>query len=129
MENLKRIRYSKRVSGKNYKHNKCIMKTITKETFINKMSEIVWQLIPITFNLQKYEVEEVSDDLIETFLEGDFEIKEVSLNELTGELTRLISAYVYNSSNWVKVDTFRAMVSENARIYRHGEMFLLWFKN
>ena len=128
MENLKRIRYSKRVSGKNYKHNKCIMKTITKKTFINKMNEIVGQLIPITFNFPKYEVEEVSEDLINTFLEGDFDIKEVALNELTGELTRLISAYVYNSSNWVKVEIFRAMVSENARIYKNGNMYLLWFK-
>ena len=92
------------------------------------MNEIVGQLIPITFNLQKYEVEEVSDDLIETFLEGDFEIKEIGLNELTGELTRLISAYVYNSTDFVKVDTFRAMVSENSRIYKNGNKYLLWFK-
>ena len=84
--------------------------------------------IPISFGTPQYEVEEVSDDLIDTFLEGDFEIKEIALNELTGELTKLISAYVYNSVNWVKVEVFRAMVSENARIYRHGEIFLLWFK-
>ena len=103
------------------------MKTITKKEFINKMNEIMGDTIPIYFGT-KYEVEEVSDDLIDTFLEGDFEIKEIALNELTGELTRLISAYVYNSSKWVKVDIFRAMVSENARIYRHGEIFLLWFK-
>ena len=104
------------------------MITITKETFISKMNEIAGQKIPVTFNLQKHEVEEVSEDLIDTFLEGDFEIKEVELNELTGELTRLISAYVYNSTDWVKVDTFRAMVSENARIYKNGNMYLLWFK-
>lgn len=103
------------------------MKTITKKAFINKMNEIMGDTIPIYFGT-KYEVEEVSDDLINTFLEGDFEIKEIALNELTGELTRLISAYVYNSYEWVKVDIFRAMVAENARIYRHGEMYLLWFK-
>ena len=104
------------------------MKTITKESFINKMNEIAGQIIPVIFNFQKYEVEEVSDDLIDTFLEGDLKIKEIGLSELTGELTRLINAYVSNSSNWVKVEVFRAMVSENARIYRHGEIFLLWFK-
>ena len=103
------------------------MKTITKQAFINKMNEIMGQNIPIYFGT-KYEVEEISDDLIDTFLEGDFKIKEIGLNELTGELTKLISAYVYNSVNWVKVEVFRAMVSENARIYRHGEIFLLWFK-
>ena len=104
------------------------MKTITKQAFVNKMNEISGQLIPVIFNFQGHEVEEVSEDLIDTFLEGDFKIKEIELNELTGELTRLINAYVSNSSNWVKVETFRAMVAENARIYRHGEMFLLWFK-
>jgi len=104
------------------------MKTITKQAFINKMNEIAGEKVPVTFNFPRYEVEEVSEDLINTFLEGDYDIKEVSLNELTGELTRLISAYVYNSVNWVKVEVFRAMVSENARIYRHGEIFLLWFK-
>jgi hypothetical protein len=104
------------------------MKTITKETFINKMNEIAGQKIPVTFDFPKYEVEEVSDDLIDTFLEGDFDIKEIGLNELTGELTRLINAYVSNSSNWVKVETFRAMVSRDARIYRTGFNFLLWFK-
>ena len=104
------------------------MKTITKKEFINKMNEIMGDTIPISFGTQKYEVEEISDDLIDTFLEGDFDIKEIALNELTGELTKLISAYVYNSVNWVKVEVFRAMVSENARIYRHGEIFLLWFK-
>lgn len=103
------------------------MKTITKQAFINKMNEIMGDTIPIYFGT-KYEVEEISDDLIDTFLEGDFDIKEIGLNELTGELTKLISAYVYNSVNWVKVEVFRAMVSENARIYRHGEFFLLWFK-
>ena len=103
------------------------MKTITKKEFINKMNEIMGQNIPIYFGT-KYEVEEISDDLIDTFLEGNFKIKEIGLNELTGELTKLISAYVYNSVNWVKVEVFRAMVSENARIYRHGEIFLLWFK-
>lgn len=104
------------------------MKTITKEAFINKMNEIAGQKVPVIFNFQRHEVEEVSEDLIDTFLEGDFEIKEIALNELTRELTTLISAYVYNSSKWVKVDIFRAMVAENARIYRHGEMYLLWFK-
>ena len=104
------------------------MKTITKESFINKMNEIIGNTIPISFCPPKYEVEEVSDDLIDTFLEGDFDIKEIALNELTGELTKLISAYVYNSVNWVKVEVFRAMVSENARIYKNGNMYLLWFK-
>lgn len=104
------------------------MVTITKEAFRNKMNEIAGQLIPVTFNFPRYEVEEVSEDLINTFLEGDYDIKEVSLNELTGELTRLISAYVYISTDWVKVDTFRAMVSENARIYKNGNKYLLWFK-
>ena len=104
------------------------MKTITKQAFINKMNEIAGQIIPVIFNFQKYEVEEVSEDLIDTFLEGDFEIKEIGLSELTGELTRLISAYVYNSVNWVKVEVFRAMVSENARIYKNGNKYLLWFK-
>ena len=104
------------------------MKTITKKAFVDKMNEIAGQLIPVIFNFQGHEVEEVSEDLINTFLEGDFEIKEIALNELTRELTTLISAYVYNSSEWVEVETFRAMVAENARIYRHGEMFLLWFK-
>ena len=103
------------------------MKTITKQAFINKMNEIMGQNIPIYFGT-KYEVEEVSDDLINTFLEGDFKIKEIELNELTGELTRLINAYVSNSSNFVNVDTFRAMVSRDARIYRTGFNFLLWFK-
>ena len=103
------------------------MKTITKKEFINKMNEIMGDTIPIYFGT-KYEVEEVSDDLIDTFLEGDFDIKEIELNELTGELTRLINAYVSNSSNWVKVETFRAMVSRDARIYRTGFNFLLWFK-
>ena len=103
------------------------MKTITKKEFINKMNEIMGDTIPIYFGT-KYEVEEISDDLIDTFLEGDFDIKEIELSELTGELTRLINAYVSNSNCWVKADTFRAMVAENARIYRHGEMFLLWFK-
>ena len=104
------------------------MKTITKQAFINKMNEIAGQIIPVIFNFQKYEVEEVSEDLIDTFLEGDFDIKEIGLNELTGELTRLINAYVSNSSNFVKVETFRAMVSRDARIYRTGFNFLLWFK-
>ena len=104
------------------------MKTITKESFINKMNEIAGQIIPVIFNFQKYEVEEVSEDLIDTFLEGDFEIKEIALNELTRELTTLISAYVYNSSEWVEVETFRAMVSRDARIYCTGFNFLLWFK-
>ena len=104
------------------------MKTITKESFINKMNEIAGQIIPVIFNFQKYEVEEVSEDLIDTFLEGDFDIKEIELNELTGELTRLINAYVSKSSNWVKVETFRAMVSQDARIYKNGNMYLLWFK-
>ena len=104
------------------------MKSITKESFMNKMNEIAGQNIPVIFNFQGHEVEEVSEDLIDTFLEGDFEIKEIALNELTRELTTLISAYVYNSAEWVEVETFRAMVSENARIYRHGEMVLLWFK-
>ena len=104
------------------------MKTITKKAFINKMNEIMGDTIPISFGTPQYEVEEVSDDLIDTFLEGDFDVKEIELNELTGELTRLISAYVYNSSKWVKVDIFRAMVSENARIYKNGNKYLLWFK-
>ena len=104
------------------------MKTITKQAFINKMNDIAGQIIPVIFNFQKHEVEEVSEDLINTFLEGDFEIKEIALNELTRELTTLISAYVYNSSEWVKVETFRAMVSENARIYKNGNKYLLWFK-
>ena len=104
------------------------MKTITKEEFINKMNEIMGQNIPISFGTTKYEVEEVSDDLIDTFLEGDFDIKEIELNELTGELTRLINAYVSKSSNWVKVETFRAMVARDARIYKNGNMYLLWFK-
>ena len=103
------------------------MKTITKKEFINKMNEIMGDTIPIYFGT-KYEVEEISDDLIDTFLEGDFDIKEIELNELTGELTRLINAYVSNSSNFVNVDTFRAMVSRDARIYRTGFNFLLWFK-
>ena len=103
------------------------MKTITKQAFINKMNEIMGDTIPIYFGT-KYEVEEISDDLIDTFLEGDFDIKEIELNELTGELTRLINAYVSNSSNWVKVETFRAMVSRDARIYCTGFNFLLWFK-
>ena len=104
------------------------MKTITKESFINKMNEIMGQKIPISFSTPKYEVEEVSDDLINTFLEGDFDIKEIELNELTGELTRLINAYVSNSNCWVNADTFRAMVSRDARIYCTGFNFLLWFK-
>lgn len=104
------------------------MKTITKKEFINKMNEIIGDTIPISFDLRKHEVEEVSDDLIDTFLEGDFKIKEIGLNELTGELTKLISAYVYNSVNWVKVEVFRAMVSRDARIYKNGNMYLLWFK-
>ena len=104
------------------------MKTITKESFINKMNEIIGNTIPISFCPPKYEVEEVSDDLIDTFLEGDFDIKEIELNELTGELNRLINAYVSNSSNFVNVDTFRAMVSRDARIYCTGFNFLLWFK-
>ena len=104
------------------------MKTITKKEFINKMNEIIGDTIPISFDLRKHEVEEVSDDLIDTFLDGDFEIKEIELNELTGELTRLINAYVSNSSNFVKVETFRAMVSRDARIYKNGNMYLLWFK-
>ena len=103
------------------------MKTITKQAFINKMNEIAGDTIPIYFGT-KYEVEEISDDLIDTFLEGDFKIKEIGLSELTGELTRLINAYVSNSSNWVSVDTFRAMVSRDARIYCTGFNFLLWFK-
>ena len=103
------------------------MKTITKQAFINKMNEIMGDTIPIYFGT-KYEVEEVSDDLIDTFLEGDFDIKEIELSELTGELNRLIIAYVSNSSNFVNVDTFRAMVSRDARIYRTGFNFLLWFK-
>ena len=103
------------------------MKTITKESFINKMNEIMGDTIPIYFGT-KYEVEEVSDDLIDTFFEGDFDIKEIELKELTGELTRLINAYVSKSSNWVKVETFRAMVARDARIYRTGFNFLLWFK-
>ena len=92
------------------------------------MNEIIGDTIPISFDLRKHEVEEVSDDLIDTFLEGDFDIKEIELNELTGELNRLIIAYVSNSSNFVNVDTFRAMVSRDARIYRTGFNFLLWFK-
>ena len=104
------------------------MKTITKESFINKMNEIIGNTIPISFCPPKYEVEEVSDDLIDTFLEGDFDIKEIELNELTGELNRLINAYVSNSSSFVKVETFRAMVSRGARIYKNGNMYLLWFK-
>ena len=104
------------------------MKTITKQAFINKMNEIIGDTIPISFDLRKHEVEEVSDDLIDTFLEGDLKIKEIGLNELTGELTKLISAYVYNSVNWVKVEVFRAMVSRDARIYKNGNMYLLWFK-
>lgn len=104
------------------------MKTITKETFINKMNEIAGQKIPVTFDFQKHEVEEVSEDLINTFLEDYFEIKEVALNELAGELTRLINAYIHDSTEWVKVETFRAMVSENARIYKNGNKYLLWFK-
>ena len=104
------------------------MKTITKQAFVDKMNEIAGQKIPVIFNFKKQEVEEVSEDLIDTFLEGDFEIKEIALNEFPGELTMLISAYVYNSAEWVKVETFRAMVSENARVYRHGEMVMLWFK-
>lgn len=104
------------------------MKTITKESFINKMNEIIGNTIPISFGTPKYEVEEVSDDLIETFLDGYFDIKEIELSELTSELTRLINAYVSNSSNWVKADTFRAMVSRDARIYCTGFNFLLWFK-
>ena len=103
------------------------MKTITKKEFINKMNEIMGDTIPIYFGT-KYEVEEVSDDLIDTFLEGDFDVKEIELNELTGELTRLIKAYVSNSSNWVTADTFRAMVSRDARVYCTGFSFLLWFK-
>ena len=103
------------------------MKTITKESFINKMNEIMGDTIPIYFGT-KYEVEEISDDLIDTFLEGDFDIKEIELNELTGELTRLINAYVSNSNCWVNADTFRAMVSRDARIYCTGFNFLLWFK-
>ena len=103
------------------------MKTITKKAFINKMNEIIGDTIPIYFGT-KYEVEEISDDLIDTFLEGDFDIKEIELSELTGELNRLIIAYVSNSSNFVNVDTFRAMVSRDARIYRTGFNFLLWFK-
>ena len=103
------------------------MKTITKKEFINKMNEIMGDTIPIYFGT-KYEVEEVSDDLIDTFLEGDFDIKEIELSELTGELNRLIIAYVSNSSNFVNVDTFRAMVSRDARIYCTGFNFLLWFK-
>ena len=103
------------------------MKTITKQAFINKMNEIMGDTIPIYFGT-KYEVEEVSDDLINTFLEGDFDIKEIELNELTGELTRLITAYVANSNCWVNADTFRAMVSRDARIYCTGFNFLLWFK-
>ena len=103
------------------------MKTITKQAFINKMNEIMGDTIPIYFGT-KYEVEEISDDLIDTFLEGDFDIKEIELNELTGELTRLISAYVSNSNCWVNADTFRAMVSRDARIYCTGFNFLLWFK-
>ena len=103
------------------------MKTITKQAFINKMNEIMGDTIPIYFGT-KYEVEEISDDLIDTFLEGDFDIKEIELSELTGELNRLIIAYVSNSSNFVNVDTFRAMVSRDARIYRTGFNFLLWFK-
>ena len=104
------------------------MKTITKQAFINKMNEIMGDTIPISFGLRKHEVEEVSDDLIDTFLEGDLKIKEIGLSELTGELNRLINAYVSNSSNFVKVETFRAMVSLDARIYRTGFNFLLWFK-
>ena len=104
------------------------MKTITKKEFINKMNEIIGDTIPISFDLRKHEVEEVSDDLIDTFLEGDFDIKEIELSELTGELNRLIIAYVSNSSNFVNVDTFRAMVSRDARIYCTGFNFLLWFK-
>ena len=104
------------------------MKTITKKEFINKMNEIIGDTIPISFDLRKHEVEEVSDDLIDTFLEGDFKIKEIGLNELTGELNRLINAYVSNSSSFVKVETFRAMVSLDARIYCTGFNFLLWFK-
>ena len=103
------------------------MKTITKKEFINKMNEIMGDTIPIFFGT-KYEVEEVSDDLINTFLEGDFDIKEIELNELTGELTRFINAYVSNSNCWVNADTFRAMVSRDARIYCTGFNFLLWFK-
>ena len=103
------------------------MKTITKQAFINKMNEILGDTIPISFGTPKYEVEEVSDDLIDTFLEGDFDVKEIELSELTGELTRLINAYVSNS-NWVNADTFRAMVSRDARIYCTGFNFLLWFK-
>ena len=103
------------------------MKTITKKEFINKMNEIMGQNIPIFFGT-KYEVEEISDDLIDTFLEGDFDIKEIELSELTGELNRLINAYVSNSSSFVKVETFRAMVSRDARIYKNGNMYLLWFK-
>jgi hypothetical protein len=91
------------------------------------MNDIMGDTIPIYFGT-KYEVEEVSEDLIDTFLEGDFDIKEIELNELTGELTRLINAYVSNSSNWVTADTFRAMVSRDARIYCTGFNFLLWFK-
>ena len=104
------------------------MKTITKQAFINKMNEIMGDTIPISFGTPQYGVEEVSDDLINTFLEGDFDIKEIELNELTGELTRLINAYVSKSSNWVNADTFRAMVSRDARIYCTGFNFLLWFK-
>ena len=103
------------------------MKTITKQAFINKMNEIAGDTIPIYFGT-KYEVEEVSDDLINTFLDGDFDVKEIELNELTGELTRLISAYLSNSNCWVNADTFRAMVSRDARIYCTGFNFLLWFK-
>lgn len=103
------------------------MKTITKQAFVDKMNDIMGDTIPIYFGT-KYEVEEVSEDLIDTFLEGDFDIKEIELNELTGELTRLINAYVSNSSNWVTADTFRAMVSRDARIYCTGFNFLLWFK-
>ena len=103
------------------------MKTITKKEFINKMNEIMGDTIPIYFGT-KYEVEEISDDLIDTFLEGDFDIKEIELSELTGELNRLIIAYVSNSSNFVNADTFRAMVSRDARIYCTGFNFLLWFK-
>jgi hypothetical protein len=92
------------------------------------MNEIMGDIIPISFCPPKYEVEEVSNDLIETFIEGGFDIKEIELSELTGELTRLINAYVSNSSNWVNADTFRAMVSRDARIYCTGFNFLLWFK-
>lgn len=49
------------------------MKTITKQAFINKMNEIAReQIIPVIFISKKYEVEEVSEDLIDTFPRGRF---------------------------------------------------------